>query len=191
MTGSNPAPTPTWPFERWLAPQEVPTVGPRSAMRAPLLGAVLSAAASCVAAALVAGAASGAAAGTLIVPIFGTIYGGAAGAAIGACVGAVYTPIMLVVLIARHRHPISVYAPLNDLVRAFSVLVTVLSFGLALVALLTVFSGPIGDVHPLGIGWVVGVGIAAIAVVIRVLRKAVVAICRAWSEPWGVKEASR
>lgn len=175
-----------WPFERWLAPRTMPFVDADTPGRAPLLRATLSAAACCVAAALVAGGMSGAAAGTLIVPIVGTIYGGVAGVVVGGVVGLVYTPVVLAILLVRHRRPTSAYAPLPDLVRASSVLMTLVAIALVVVPLLATANAPIGDFHPLGVAWVGGIVVAAVAVAIRVLRDATVAICRAWTYPWGV-----
>jgi hypothetical protein len=146
----------------------------------------LSAAGTCVAAALVAGAAAGAAGGTLILPLIGTIYGCVFGTVVGACVGVVYTPVVIGVLLVRHRRPASVYTPLNDIVRACSVLVTALLVALALMPLVAAIKAPIGDIDPLGVGWVAAVCVAAIAVAVRVLRVTAVAICRAWAQPWGV-----
>lgn len=148
--------------------------------------AALSAGASCVGSAILAGSAAGAAAGTLFVPMFGTLYGGAVGAAAGACIGAAVTPIIVAMLWARHRRPRSVYAPLADLVRALSVVVAVVAMVLLAVVIWAVWDEPSGDGHPLGLAWVACAGITAIAIAGRVLRSCVVAICRAWSDPWGV-----
>jgi len=175
-----------WPFERWLVSRTVPFVAPEPGGRAPLLRAMLSVAGCCVAAALVAGAASGAVAGTLVVPLLGTIYGGVAGVIVGAGVGAVYTPVVLVVLRARHRPPTSAYAPLLDLVRTFAVLMTLMSVALALVPVAIAANSDVIGVHLLSAVWCAGVAVAVLAVSIRILRDAIVAICRAWTSPWGV-----
>lgn len=96
-------------------------------------------------------------------PILGTIYGGVAGVVIGGIVGVIYTPVVLAVLLLRHRRPASAYAPLHDLARTFSVLMTLVAVALGVIPV-----------------------VAALAVSIRVLRDAMVAICRAWTYPWGV-----
>lgn len=167
-------------------PRTVPAPTPRLPHRCPVLIAALSAGAGCVGSAIVAGAAAGAVAGTLIVPVYGTIYGGAAGAAVGACIGMVVTPIVVAMLYARHRRPTSVYAPLSDLVRTLWVVMAVVSIALVTVMLWSVWDARSGDLDPLGCAWVVCIGIAAIVVAGRLLRSCVVAICRAWSDPWGV-----
>ena len=175
-----------WPFERWLVPRTLPFVAPEPGGLAPLLRAMLGAAGCCIAAALVAGAAGGAVAGTLAVPLLGTIYGGVVGLIVGAVVGAVYTPVVLVVLRIRHRHPASAYAPLDDLVRTFAVLMTLMSVGMAVVPVAIAADSDVTGVDLLGAAWCAGIAVAVLAVSIRILRDAMVAICRAWTSPWGV-----
>jgi hypothetical protein len=126
------------------------------------------------------GACAGAAAGTMIVPLLGTFVGGAIGAPIGAIVGSAWAVFTVTVLAVRHRRVPSPHATLPDVARVLGVLAVLLGvIGVAVVV------GFLRSESPAAAIWAAAVAVATMAVVIRLLRAAVVSISQAWCSPLG------
>jgi hypothetical protein len=116
----------------------------------------------------------------MIVPLLGTAYGGAVGAPIGAIVGTAWAPLTVAVLAVRHRQVVTPHATLPDVARVLGILAVLL----ALVSIAVVVAFLMSD-SPAAAVWAAAVVIAMMAVVIRLLRAAVLAISQAWCAPFG------
>ncbi len=63
---------------------------------------------------------------------------------------------------------------------------TLMSVALAAVPVAIGANSDLIGVPLLGAVWCAGIAVAVLAVSLRILRDAIVAICRAWTSPWGV-----
>ena len=134
----------------------------------------------------VVGLVAGMAAGTFVIPIIGTIYGGLIGIWIGLLVGVIATPVLVVVLVTRHRSIAGPHAPLPDVVRfaaVLTMLLVVIGVGVAMSFV---------DDHVLVVMWALVVVCVTGTSLVLTLRLAAKAISAAWCRPFGwVRDGSR
>jgi hypothetical protein len=94
--------------------------------------------------------------------------------------GTAWAPVTVTVLAVRHRHVVTPHATLPDVARVLGILDVLLG----IVSLVVVVAFLMSD-SPVAAVWAAAVVIAMMAVVIRLLRAAVLAISEAWCAPFG------
>ena len=147
----------------------------------PLPWAIATTALTALTAGTVVGLVAGMAAGTVVIPIIGTMVGGLWGIWIGLLVSAAVTPVLIGLLVVRHRQVVQPHAPLPDIIRLCAGLVVLLVVGGG-VGLVSTYAQ---NAPLLVLLWILTVICATAASLVVALRRAVRLISAVWCRPFG------